>query len=264
MEIFDRRLLRHLKDKSFDSFYDTSFLHEAILDGLALRLFAKPSYSRALIIGLRNLPEASKIIHHQNISHLVYADNSIKFLNEYSGDKILMDEEFLPFASESFDLVISILNMHSINNMGAYLNNVRRIMKNGGLFIGSLFGSKTLYELKNAMVNCEIDLGLATSPHIHPMTEVKEIGAFAAKCGFIEPVSDSETIIVHYSDLIRLFKDIKNMGESNILKDKNKKILPKHFFNRLKNIYQKNFAFSEDGQIFYPATFEIIHISGFK
>ena len=263
MKIFDRDQLRMNKSKSFDSFAQSAFLYEIALESIQTRLFLKPSYEKALFIGMRNLPEADNLINNPAIKDKIFADSSSEFLNDFIGQKVVIDEEVLPFAPNSFDLVVSLLNIHTINLVPEFLSQVANILKPGGVFIGSLFGSKTLPELKTAFVETEIKMGLASSLHVFPMTDVKEIANLAARCGFVEPVADNEVITGHYNNLNKLFSDLKNIGERNILHARSSRFLPRTFFNELEKTYSDKFSINENDGDFLPATFEIIYLTGF-
>ena len=70
----------------------------------------------------------------------------------YAWDKadIIADEEALPFADGSFDLITSILSLHSVNDLPGTLLQIRRVLRPDGLFVAALFGGETLKELKFA------------------------------------------------------------------------------------------------------------------
>jgi NADH dehydrogenase [ubiquinone] 1 alpha subcomplex assembly factor 5 len=263
MELFDRQLLKYNKQRSFHTFNETTFLHDLVYDSLANRLFIKHSYENALIIGARNTTEFNSIIQSPLIKHITYGDNIIEFLREFSGNKVLLDEEKLPFANHSFDLIVSVLNIHTINDVGSFLMRIRKVLKPGGVFIGSLFGSKTLYELKESFVKTELRMNLPVTPHIMPLTDVKEIANAASKCGFIEPVSDSELVTVHYSKIGRLFRDLRNIGETNILISRSRNSLSKSFYAELETSYKQNFSIKDGSEFLFPASFEILHLTAF-
>lgn len=55
--------------------------------------------------------------------------------------RVSVDEEKdLPFPDKSFDLVISSMNMHWINNLPGALSSVHRLLKPDGAFIASMLG----------------------------------------------------------------------------------------------------------------------------
>ena len=51
---------------------------------------------------------------------------------------VIADEEALPFAEASFDLVTSILSLHAVNDLPGALVQIRRALKPDGVFMGAL------------------------------------------------------------------------------------------------------------------------------
>ncbi len=63
---------------------------------------------------------------------------------------MLLDEDSasLPFETESVDITTSSLSMHWVNNLPGLFREVNRILKKDGVFLGSMFGGDTLFELR--------------------------------------------------------------------------------------------------------------------
>ena len=64
-------------------------------------------------------------------------------------EKINYDEDnrALPFEDESINIVTSSLSLHWVNNLPGLFKEVNRVLKKDGVFIGSMFGGDTLYEV---------------------------------------------------------------------------------------------------------------------
>ncbi len=65
--------------------------------------------------------------------------------------KMVVDEEALPFEPESFDLVMSSLSLHWVNQLPSTFFQIMRSLRKDGVFIGALFGGETLYELRGSL-----------------------------------------------------------------------------------------------------------------
>lgn len=61
---------------------------------------------------------------------------------------MVVDEEHLPFEANSFDMVISNLVLHWVNDLPGVLRQIRSVLKPDGLFLASMFGNETLWQLK--------------------------------------------------------------------------------------------------------------------
>ena len=68
---------------------------------------------------------------------------------------VVADEEALPFADGSFDLIVSALSLHWVNDLPGALIQIRRVLKPDGLFIGVALGGRTLTELRQSLLAAE-------------------------------------------------------------------------------------------------------------
>jgi SAM-dependent methyltransferase len=172
---------------------------------------------------------------------------------------ILGDEERLPFAGERFDLVASLLALHSVNDLPGALVQIRRVLRPDGLFVGALLGGATLTELRQAFTQAEAELDGGVSPRVAPFADVRDLGGLLQRAGFALPVTDSETVRVRYGDPFALMRDLRHMGLSNALSDRRRVPLRRATLLRAAQIYAERFA-DPDGRL--PATFEIVWLSG--
>ena len=61
---------------------------------------------------------------------------------------VAADEALLPFADASFDLAVSLLSLHWVNDLPGALAQLRRALKPDGLLLAAMFGGDTLHELR--------------------------------------------------------------------------------------------------------------------
>jgi hypothetical protein len=78
------------------------------------------------------------------------------------------------------------------------------------------------------------------------------------RAGFALPVSDVDRVVVRYPDLLALVRDLRAMGETNVLTGRVRPLTRK-IVTRTAELYAERHA-EADGRI--PATFEIIHLAG--
>ena len=62
------------------------------------------------------------------------------------GVRLVADEEALPFAPARFDLVLSAMDLHWVNDLPGALIQIGRILKPDGLFLGAMLGGGTLWQ----------------------------------------------------------------------------------------------------------------------
>ncbi|CUW43686.1 biotin synthesis protein BioC [Brucella vulpis] len=172
---------------------------------------------------------------------------------------IVGDEEALPLKPGSADLVVSLMALHATNDTPGAMVQIARALKPDGLFLAALSGSGTLGELRESLLQAEIELTGGASPRVMPFADVRDVGSLLQRAGFALPVTDVENITVRYDSLFNLMADLRAMGMQNILRDRSRKPVSKRLFLRAAEIYAERFSDS-DGRI--RATFSIIWLSG--
>ncbi len=253
--IFDRGLVKQRRERATKKFHKHSFLfdwsrtqiHERLLD-------INRTFDRSLQLGSRGA-----LLDHPKVKSLIISDLTDKPIEDNVLPFIQASEEFLPFAKNSFDLVISNLNLHTVNDLPGSLIQIRNSLKDDGLFIASLFGGETLHELRQVMTEVDIKMHNGTSPHIFPFADKPQLGDLLYRAGYALPVIDSEFITVTYDNVFKLFSDIRGMGESNSIIERQKEPLGRRYFMECAKTYQERFQ-EDNGRII--ATFEVIFLLG--
>jgi NADH dehydrogenase [ubiquinone] 1 alpha subcomplex assembly factor 5 len=216
--VFDRGLVRIRRDRAAPAFPEHSFLYDEVSARLVERLeLMQRTFPRALVLGSRTGGLAQTLHGRFGIELLVLSEHSTRMAVQADGCRVVADEEFLPFADGSFDLVISPLSLHATNDLPGVLAQIRRALKPDGLLLAALFGLGTLAPLRDAFLAAEAAEGQGASPHVAPFTDVRDGGALLQRAGFALPVADADTILVSYREPLRLLADLRGMGESNVL-----------------------------------------------
>ncbi|XP_031732472.1 arginine-hydroxylase NDUFAF5, mitochondrial [Anarrhichthys ocellatus] len=173
---------------------------------------------------------------------------------------VLADEEFLPFKENTFDLVVSSLSLHWINDLPGALKQINQVLKPDGVFIGAMVGGETLYELRCSLQLAEIEREGGFSPHISPYTAVTDLGNLLGRAGFTMLTVDIDEVQVQYPGIIEVMTDLQGMGESNCAWNR-RSLLHRDAILAAAAIYKEMYG-NEDGSI--PATFEILYMIGWK
>jgi len=173
--------------------------------------------------------------------------------------EVVGDEERQPFAPGSFDLVVSCLSLHAVNDLPGALVQVRRALKPDGLFLGCLFGGGTLGELRQALSVAESEVAGGASPRVAPFSDLRDLGGLLQRAGFALPVADVEPLTVRYGTLFRLFSDLRAMGATNALTLRHKAPLRRAILMRAAEVYAARFA-DADGRL--RASFDLVWLSG--
>jgi len=171
---------------------------------------------------------------------------------------IVADEEALPFGNASFDLIVSVLSLHAVNDLPGALIQIRRALKSDGLFMAALFGGETLHELRAAFTAGEAQTQGGASLRVAPFSDVRDLGALLQRAGFAMPVADVERTTVHYRDFSALLADLRALGETNSLSQRSRKFLRRDVLGAALTEYAD--AHTENGRL--RATFDIIYLAG--
>jgi len=174
---------------------------------------------------------------------------------------LVADEDILPFNEAGFDLVLSLLNLHWVNDLPGALIQAQHALKPDGLFLAALFGGETLTELRQSWLAAESELEGGASPHVAPMVAIQDGAALLQRAQFALPVADAERITVTYRDVFALMRDLRLMGEGNALIDRRRGFTRRRTLLRMAEIYSERFGLP-DGRI--PATFEAIMLTGWR
>lgn len=209
-EIFDRRRRRARRDRIVDAFGDHDFLHARIVEETLDRLDGvKRSFTRALDLGCLD-GKIGAALRSRGID-VVSADPGFRFAHAAGG--VQCDEDRLPFADASFDLVIACGGIDQVSDLPGALTLIRRVLRPDGLFMGAFLGAGSLPRLRAALLASE-ERAVA---RLHPQIDVRSAGDLLARAGFALPVADGETFTVRYGSLFALLRDLRGAGATSLL-----------------------------------------------
>jgi SAM-dependent methyltransferase len=253
--IFDRKLLR-LRQARARRLGPVTFLAEQMAQDLAERLRAVVrTFPIAVDLGSPGDAVQRALAHEPAFRRLV----SLKASSGEAGCRVVADEELLPFADASIDLAVSVLALHTVNDLPGTLVQVRRALKPDGLFLAALLGGDTLTELRQSFALAEAEIMGGVSPHVAPFGDVRELGALLQRAGFALPVADVDRVTVRYSSVFSLMHDLRGMGATKVLIERRRRPLRRTTLLRMAQLYAERFA-DPDGKL--PATFDIVWLSG--
>lgn len=256
--IFDRALLARRRERAAAGAGDHDFLLARVADDIAERLtFIKRTFPLAANIGAHHGLLSQRVRGVAGIERIVDVERCLRLLG-HEGLRVVADEEALPFADASLDLVVSGLSLQLVNDLPGTLVQIRRALKPDGLLLASLLGGATLKELREAWIAAESEVSGGASPRVAPFADVRDLGTLSQRAGFALPVVDSETVTVNYASPLALMRELKAMGASNMLAARRRTPVTRRLFVRAAEIYAEHFA-AGDGRV--PATFEILTLT---
>jgi SAM-dependent methyltransferase len=261
--LFDRSLHQKRLERAAAGFGGADFLHRRAALDLAERLEAiMRDFPLAVELSSRGGAFAEALAESEaadRVGLLVQSDLSAKMLAGRSGPRVALDEERLPFAPQSLDLVVSTLGLHWTNDVVGTLIQARMALKPEGLFMAAFLGGATLTELRQSLVGAEAELLGGAGSRVSPFADAADAAGLLQRAGFDQPVADVDRVSVTYEDPLKLLYDLRQMGETNVLAEKHPRGLTKTLVGRTCEYYLEHFA-GPDGRV--PATFEIVTLTG--
>jgi SAM-dependent methyltransferase len=257
--VFDRQLVAARRARALPGFSDHDFLHTHVAEELSDRLMAvQRTFNLAVEIGARSGAFA-KTEATRPIKRLYGMDLVTPRAHTAHAGFVVADEERLPLAEEALDLVVAPLCLHAVNDLPGVLTQIRRALKPDGLFLGTLFGGETLTELRQALMEAEVETTGGASPRVAPVVDIRDAGHLLQRAGLALPVADSDILTIRYDSAVHLMADLAGMGEANALADRHRRFTRRATITRAAEIYQNRFA-DPDGRV--RASFEILYLSG--
>jgi SAM-dependent methyltransferase len=258
--VFDRALVRRRRARAAAGFGAFDFLKNEIAERIVERLEPiQRRFDLVLDLGAHHGALARQIVGQFGAAHVITLDMAHAFAQASGPLTIVGDEEALPIADQCLDLVVSALSLHWVNDLPGTLIQINRALKPDGLFIASLFGLGTLVELREALMAAELEISGGSAPHISPFLDARDGAGLLQRAGFALPVAERDSLTVTYADPLALMRDLRGMGETNCLIDRDRRPLRRAVLGRALEIYAERYA-NPDGRI--RATFEIVTLTG--
>ena len=261
IEITDKALLRRrFRRAEAGPAGRTGFLLELVVGELAERLAGVERHFSTCVAYGGHTDTLAQAMHATGKAERVFRlEQTLEALRASTVSGAVADEESLPLASECIDLFVSALALQWSNDLPGALVQVRQALRPDGLFLGALTGGQTLAELREALFAAETETRGGASPRVLPAAEVRDLGALLQRAGFALPVADRDVLTVRYDSMFELLRDLRGMGATNTLVQRDPAPAHRRLFLRAADIYAERFS-DADGRI--RATFEIIYLSG--
>ena len=248
-DVFSRIARRRFFDRAVASDEGDRWLARFMVDELAERLSAvRRSFNRALIIG-----------HDCRALHMQLGTDGTQVVSASAGFNgtalaigVQCDEDRLPFADASFDLILAPGGLDTVNDLPGALILIRRILRADGLFLGAMQGAGGLATFRRVLAG--VDGGNQAIVRHHPQIDVRAAGDLLARAGFRLPVAEHHVLTARYPNLFRLIGDLRANGMTNALVDR-------HSLTR-DQIGQIAERFSSGGEDKTEENFSIIFMTG--
>lgn len=268
--VFDRAAVRTHRNRAAHVLPMHDFLLREAAEHLLDRLDdIKRRFPRTLDLGSRTGLLAHELKGRGGIEEMVQTDLSWNMISTASRSPrtdagpamthAVADEELLPFAPGAFDAILSNLSLHWTNDLPGALVQLNHALKPDGLFLATLFGGDTLWELRDVLLRAEAEMEGGASPRVSPFVDVRDAGDLLSRARFNLSVADVDTVSVTYPDIFRLMSDLRGMGETNATAERRRTFTRRETLMRAAALYHELHG-DDDGRL--PATFQIVTLTG--
>lgn len=218
--IFDRRLIRLRRELTSQEFANADFLHVRAMDDVVDRLeTVKRKFPAALFFGAGALTD--RLTQACGIGEIFHGDAASGRLPS-QGMRAVYEEDLPPLAPQRFDLIVSLLALHTANDLIGALIQYRQALKPDGLFIAAVFGETSLSQLKVSLLTAESECQAGAGRRVAPFATIQDFGQALARAGFALPVTDIDKVRVQYKNMKNLIEDLRAMGETAAFTDRAK------------------------------------------
>jgi len=172
---------------------------------------------------------------------------------------VIADSPTLDLHPGAHDLVIHFMGLHWADDPVGQLIQCNRALRPDGLFLAVFFAGQTLNELRSVLAEAEADITGGLSPRIAPMSDIRDMGGLMQRARFALPVADIVSFTVEYDSIPALARDLRAMGESNALAQRQRRPSRRALFDRAETLYRRHFP-GETKPL--RATFELMCLAG--
>jgi SAM-dependent methyltransferase len=254
-EPFDRTLRRRRRDRAAPGFAGHSVLRDHIVEELVDRLAdVSRRFDDVLDLGCADGALGRRLAPRQ----LVSADAGFAFARTARG--VQCDEDRLPFADGSFDLIVSAGVLDEVNDLPGALALARRLLRPDGLFLAGFVGGGSLPRLRSAVLAADMAVGLGASPHVHPMVDLRAAADLLVRAGLTLTVTDGARLTLRYGSLGALLDDLRGAGAGNILHARARRPLTRQWLAAAADAFAAQA--DDDGRI--GEQFELIYLTGWS
>ncbi|ORY56931.1 S-adenosyl-L-methionine-dependent methyltransferase [Pseudomassariella vexata] len=210
-------------------------------------------------------PIASRVGHltaAESSATLLYRDAELPFNEQINMTReVLADEETIPYEANTFDLVLSSLSLHWINDLPGMLSQINNVLKPDCAFMGAMMGGDSLFELRTSLQLAEQERRGGISPHVSPLADIRDCGGLLQRARFKMVGVDFDDIVVDFPDIFALMQDLQATGENNAVLGREMGPIQRDVLLAADAIYRELHG-NADGTI--PATFRTIYMIGWK
>lgn len=164
------------------------------------------------------------------------------------------DARKLPFKDGSFATVVSSSVYQWVSDLPAAFTEVARVLRPGGCFAISLFGERTLGELRSAHRRAIQECAAGSHSHVQSFPAAGEVCAALAAAGLSCRNFSAFPDIEWHPDVPALLRRLKQIGAGNAAAGRPRGLASRQVMTRMIELYEADHR--QGGLI--PATYEVV------
>jgi NADH dehydrogenase [ubiquinone] 1 alpha subcomplex assembly factor 5 len=168
-----------------------------------------------------------------------------------------VEEDRFDLGEGRYDLAIAVGTLDTVNDLPLALRSIHRALKPDAPFIGAFAGGDSLPALRSSLIAAGRIEGRVVG-RTHPRIEAPAFARLLSAAGFAMPVIDVDRVVLRYSDLSALVKDLRAMGANSMLADRPPTMTRREFRNASDSFDQYGIGGRTEEQI------EILHFLGWR
>ncbi|OYW80671.1 MAG: methyltransferase type 11 [Polynucleobacter sp. 32-46-5] len=161
-------------------------------------------FSKTRLHGLHEIGLSSLALWKLRLSRLWHSRFAASYLSSFEAYK---NTGRLPLRDNSVDLIFSVLLIQDLSDPKHFLQECRRVLREGGLLAFSYLGPDTAKELRSEAFSQRLSLRALPSPW-----DMHDMGDALLGEGFSDPVMDMEFLNLDYESNAVLLQDVKALN----------------------------------------------------
>lgn len=121
-----------------------------------------------------------------------------------------------PIAGRPYDLIVSLGEFDTVNDLPGALIHLRHALSPGGLLIAAMLGAGSLPKLRRALLVADAERPFA---RIHPQIDSRAASGLLQRAGYMRQVVDQQTLAARYATIQTLVGDLRDQGQTSVLAD---------------------------------------------
>lgn len=237
--------VRRRFDRAAAGFDGADFVHRHAAAGLFERLAPMVlTVERVLDVGSATGSASRALAKTWRKSRVISLDRSLSMLEAARRrrsrfariSELQADVQQLPLADGCIDLVFANMFLPWSIDAAGFLGEVRRVLREDGVFAFSTFGPDSLREVREAWAEVDRD------EHVNAFPDMHDIGDLAVRAGLRDPVLDVDYLTVAYRSSDVLFRDLTAAGARNCLQRRRRTLTGKQRFARMREALERKFT----------------------